>query len=570
MHKQRPLPLNDSPTGVSVSCGERAGSMSFTPRILAVALAVVTLAGCTKVGTGGSSRNAFTKPGLVRLVDLAEPDSLNPVIGNQQIEANLASLWGAVLFRWTDRNTFEPELATTLPTLANGGISADGRTITYHLRSGVTWHDGAPFTASDVIFSWRAVMNKRNNVASTVGFDLITAIDRTDDQTIVVHLKSRWAPFVATFFGPSSTPIVILPEHLLAKYPDINSVAYNSAPIGTGPYTVDRWQRGSKIVFRAYPHYWRGAPKVGQIWYTPIPNQNTIVTILRSHGADLEYRGGTATYEQLKNIPGYATRLTPFTTYGQIGLNLKSPKLADVAVRRALWEALNTNELLRNVSHGVNTVAFTDQPPFLWAYNPNVTHYPYDPAKARTTLDAAGWKIGTDGIRAKNGVRLSLDMGNAAGSANGNAIAVVAQRNWHDVGIETTVKNYTTSLFFASFGAGGILQTGKFDVAFYSWENGVDPDDSTLWMCDQMPPGGQNIYHYCNHELDAQEHLALGSYDQAVRKKAYDRIQAILATDVPTVLTWYDRQISVVNTDLKNFKPPHAQSSFWNAYEWEI
>jgi len=76
--------------------------------------------------------------------------------------------------------------------------------------------------------------------------------------------------------------------------------------------------------------------------------------------------------------------------------------------------------------------------------------------------------------------------------------------------------------------------------------------------------------YYCNHELDAQEHLALGSYDQAVRKKAYDRIQAILATDVPTVLTWYDSQISVANTDLKNFKPLHAQSSFWNAYEWEI
>jgi len=274
--------------------------------------------------------------------------------------------------------------------------------------------------------------------------------------------------------------------------------------------------------------------------------------------------------EALKDIPGYVTRLTPFTLYAQMGLNVRSPQLADVAVRRALWTAIDVPGLIRDVTHGVDLPGYTDQPSFLWAYNPNAAHYPYDPAKARAELDAAGWKTGPDGIRAKNGVRLSLVIANVAGSATGNAVSVLTQRYWHDVGVEAVVKNYTSSLFFSSYGAGGILQTGKFDVAFFSWANGTDPDDSTLWMCDQMPPNGQNIYHYCNHALDAAERVALTSYDQAARKKAYDAIQGYLASDVPAIVMWYERRISVANADLKNYRPAHAVSSFWNCYEWEI
>jgi peptide/nickel transport system substrate-binding protein len=114
------------------------------------------------------------------------------------------------------------------------------------------------------------------------------------------------------------------------------------------------------------------------------------------------------------------------------------------------------------------------------------------------------------------------------------------------------------------------LQTGKFDAAFFSWVGGTDPDDSTLWMCDQFPPNGQDVYHFCDHTLDAAEKVALGSSDRAVRKKAYGQIQALLADQVPTIITWYTRRISVQNTDLKNYKPAHAVTPFWNSWEWQI
>jgi len=531
--------------------------------------------GCSKVGTESAGTaagggNPWTQHGVLRMANLSEPDTLNPVVGNQQIDSDLAMFWGGFFFNWSDANQYVPELATEVPTLQNGGISKDGRTITYHLRRGVKWHDGAPFDARDVVFSWHAIMNKKNNVPSTVGFDLITAIDTPDPYTLHVHLKQAWSPFVATFFNQSGTPFPVLPAHLLAKYPTINQVPYNAQPVGTGPFVVQRWQRGSKIVFEANPNYWRGAPKLKRIEYEPVPNENTILTLLQSHEIDLEYNASAANWEQLKDIPGTLARRTDFNQYGQLAFNTSAPLLGDVRVRQALWYAIDTKGLIERVSHGVNVVGYTDQPAFSWAYDPNVQHYPFDPARAKSLLDAAGWKVGADGIRSKGGTRLSIVIAGVTGSANGNAVDVLVQRYWKDVGVEAQVKNYTSSLFFASYGAGGILQTGKFDAAFFSWVGGTDPDDSTLIMCDQFPPGGQNTYHFCDPAVDAAEKEALASNDRAVRVKAYAKVQSIMAERVPLIVVWYLRRISVQNTDLKNYKPAHAVTSFWNSWEWEI
>lgn len=540
------------------------------PRLLALACcALLFAAGCTKAGDGGNSGDG-TRHGLLRIVNLAEPDTLNPVIGNQQIDSDLAELWGGMLFEWSDRNAFVPDLATVVPTLRNGGISADGKTIVYHLRPRVTWQDGAPFTADDVIFSWHAVMNKSNNVPSTTGYDLISSIEKRDPYTIAVKLVRPYAPFVATFFAPSATPFPILPKHLLARYPNINQIPFNSRPVGTGPFSVDHWQRGNRIVFRANPHYWRGAPKLKEIWYTPIGDDNTILTLLQSHQADLQYRAPATQIEQFRALPGFVTKLNPYTEYSFESFNLQTPALQDVRVRRALWYAYDAAETLHNVTHDVNTPASTDQPDFLWAYNPHATHYPYDPAKARALLDAAGWKPGPDGIRVKHGARLSLALASSTGNAIESAALVQLQRYWHDVGIEVQIKTFTTSMYFASYGAGGILMHAKYDVGSYAWANGTDPDDSTQWMCDQFPPGGENQGHYCNPQLDAAERVALASYDPAVRKRAYDTIQAIWTRDVPGIVTWYARRVVVENVALRNYKPAHAVSDFWNSYEWDI
>lgn len=539
----------------------------------AAALALLLLAGCTRLGTSAGARgNPWTRHHLLRIVNLSEPDTLNPLLSTFQVSSDLAQFWAGMFFNWSDRNEFVAELATEVPTLANGGVSRDGKTITYHLRKGVLWQDGAPFTADDVIFTWHAILNKKNNVGSTVGYDVVTAIDKDqrDPMTIHVRLRRPLAPFISEFFAPGPSPYPVLPAHLLAQYPDINRVPFNSQPVGTGPFIVQRWQRGQKIVFRANPHYWRGPPRLKEIWYTPVPNENTIMTLLQSHDADLEYGASPRNFEQLTRIAGTRFELTPFTSYGLLAFNLKNPILADVAVRRALWYATNNADIVRDVTHGVNQTAYTDQPEFSWAYNPNTAHYPFDPAKADALLDAAGWKSRIDGYRSKNGQQLTLVIAGVSGSAVSDALDVLLQREWREIGVDLQIKTYTSSLFLASYGVGGIVQGGKFDVASFSWVNGTDPDDSTQFMCDQVPPAGQNVYRFCDPELDAVERVAVSSYDQAVRKRAYDRIQAILADRVPFIVNWFTRRVAIYNTDLRNYRPAHAVTSFWNPYEWDI
>jgi peptide/nickel transport system substrate-binding protein len=548
----------------------------MTSRALVIGLAALLAAaatGCTKISTSTESGAGahHTVHGVLRIANNSEPDNMNPVVGNQQIEVDLSMFWGGYLLNWTNENKFIGELAMGEPTAENGGVSKDGLSITYHLRKGVKWQDGPEFTADDVIFTWQAIMNPKNNVSSRVGYDLITTIDKKDPYTIVVHLKKRFAPFVASFFTMSGTPYPVLPKHLLAQYADLNRVPYNDKPVGTGPFIVTNWEHGVLITMDANPNYWRGAPKLKRVEYHIIPNENTLLTGLQAHELDFTFNASASQYEELKNIAGTRVILTPFTQYSQLGLNLNVPALKDKLVRQALAYATNTDELIQKVSHGVNILAYSDQPQFLWAYNQNVKKYHYDVVMAGKLLDQAGWKMGADGYRHNAaGERLSIQLTGATGRQDSIRTQEVVQAQWRKVGVDAQIKNYESPQLFASYGAGGILQTGKFEGSFYSWVNGVDPDDSTLWMCDQFPPAGQNVYHICDPRIDAQEQIALTHYDKATRKKAYDAIQDYLAEDEPAIFTWYVRRIDIANVDFKGYKPAHAVSQFWNTWEYSI
>ncbi len=541
----------------------------FTLLALALALA---LNACTRVDPAATAggRHAWTRPGVLRIGDLSDPDTLNPLVGNFQVDTDLSMFWAGYLFNYDDRNRLVPELATAVPTPENGGISRDGRTITYHLRRGVRWQDGAPFGADDVVFTWHAVMNPNSNVGGREGYDDIARIEVPDPYTAVVRLKRPFGPFVDTFLTMAATAYPVLPKHLLAQYHDLNRVAYNSAPIGTGPFRVVEWHRGQTLRMVANPHYWRGAPKLKEVDYQVIPDENTLLTAIQSHTIDLWYNASATLYGEASKVIGTRPVLTPFTQYSLLGFNLARPALGEAAVRRALALATDRKHLIDLVSYGVNVLNEGDQPKFSWAYDAGLRAIPYDPARARSVLDAAGWRVGPDGIRTKNGRRLRIEFATTTGLAVGNRLAVLLQSAWHDIGVETVVKQYASSLMLASYGAGGILQTGKFDVEFSSWVNGIDPDDSVSVMCDQFPPAGQNQYHFCNREVDAQERIALTRYDQPTRKRAYDRIQQILVDQVPFLTMWFARRFDVVSDDLHGYQPAHAVTTFWNPWEYSI
>jgi peptide/nickel transport system substrate-binding protein len=539
--------------------------------IFAVLAAIALTTSCTRISTQTSvthAGNPWTKHGILRVAAYDEPDNLNPMIGNQQAEVDLSLLWGAYLYRFNDKDQWVPELATEVPTLANGGISADGLRFTYHLRNGVKWQDGAPFTADDVIFSWQQVMNPRNNVTSRGGYDDITRIEKTGDDSIVVHLRKPYAPFLSAFFSMGGTPMCILPKHLLAQYADINQVPYNNHPIGTGPFKVESYEKGSMITLVANPSYFRGPPKLQKIYWHFLPDTNTLMTQIRTHEIDAWFASITQYVPSLQHIPGVKLYYTPLTAYSMLGFNVTRPMLSDKIVRQALAYGLDRVSIRDKVYHGVRPLQYTDQPSFLWAYNPNAKHYDYDPARASAMLEGDGWKLASDGYRYKNGQRLTVQIVTIPGGSGGDN--AIIQQSWQHIGVETPIKIVAGPLYFASYGAGGVIQRGHFDVGYFGWFNGADPDDSLLWMCDQMPPYGQNAYRFCNRELDAQEHIALGSYDQETRKRAYFKIQDILTEEEPVIFMLHQKRVGTLNSDFKNYKPSHAVSTLWNPWEWEI
>jgi peptide/nickel transport system substrate-binding protein len=538
---------------------------------LAVAVALLAAAGCMRIDseTQSGAQRPGSIPGTLRYADVQEVEGLNPLLRIQAVGTDLDMFVYGFFFNLDNKMRFVPELATEVPTRANGGISADGLTLTYHLRSGVRWQDGAPFTARDVVFTTQAILNPKNNVVSRTGWDDIADARAVGDHTVRFRLKKIYAPAVATFFCESGL-YPILPAHLLAKYPDINHAPFNDHPVGTGPFRFVRWVHGDHIELEANPLYWRGRPKLDRIVYKFVPAETTILTQLKSHELDAWFRAPSTLFDQLSALPDYRLAVAPSLVYAHLDLNQKNPLFDDVDVRRAINYAIDRETIIDKITHGVAEPAYSDVSPLSWAYDPHVVRYAHDPAKSRALLRQAGWAPGPDGVMKKNDTRLSFALSTVAGSATGQAIEALLQQDLREVGIEATVKNYPSDLFFGSFADNGILYRGKYDAALFSWAAGVDPDDSSEYLCDEIPPAGQNDLYWCDDRLDSAERGALSSYDRPVRKPYYAITQEELASQSATIFLYFARQLFVTSPDMRGFVPAPATSSNWNTWEWSI
>lgn len=545
------------------------GSASGAAFALAIAIALSFASGCSKTQTGPPSSGGGL-PGVLRIVGIGSIDSLNPVLAGNASSPDIGWFWAAWLFRVGPHGELEPELATVVPTLGNGGISADGLTITYHLRKGVRWQDAAPFDARDVIFTWHAVMNPRNNVLTRSGYDDIASMSAPNPFTVIVRLKQPYAPAVATFFGPSLAPMCILPAHILEGFSDINKAQYNSKPIGTGPFIVDRYDSESRVVLRANPDYWRGAPKLKEVDFLIVPDPNTRVLMMHTGEADLYDQAPDNLVDELSKIPGIRMMDRTWNEFWYLAFNTKHPPLDDVRVRRAIAMSVDRQYVIRAIAHNLGSPANADQPSYSWAFDPSIGAPRFDPRAASRLLNESGWLLGADGYRYKNHQRLSISYVTSVGYGEGRKYAPLFQDEMKRIGIDVGVKLYPTSLLFAAKNAGGILDNGKFDIAWSGWIGGVDPDDATLWSCNQTPPNGYNLSFYCDKRIDAEETIALSSYDQRVRAAAYRRIAQLLAEDVPVEFLFWTHSHDAMRSQLRNFVPAPTVTQFSNPWQWSI
>jgi peptide/nickel transport system substrate-binding protein len=537
----------------------------------------ILLAGAAAGCSGSGSAPAVSPRDTIAFNVSEDPHSLNPILAQSDDERQIAHLAFDMLLDVDPQGRQIPALALAVPTRGNGGISGDGRTVTYHLRRDVLWQDGQPFTSRDVAFTWRAIVAPRNNVPSTQGYDLIERIDTPDPYTAIVRLKRAWGPAVQTFFTYGVHPMPILPAHVFevhgatgnsgAKAPALQTRAlqdsgFDQHPIGTGPYVLESWERGARLIYRANPHYYRGAPRTRTLDVEEVPDTNTDLTLLRSRALDWSLLS-PAQRMSLGPQTALDFAFAPFAGFGALAFNCRRPPFDDVRMRRAIAQAVDRGRLSAAITQDQYPVTDSDQPPFSWAYDSRARLPAYDPAAADAALDALGYRRGPDGMRERGG--RALEIGFAVFPEGDTAVrtAEYVQAMLRERGITVNIKKVTLAHFYLPKSAGGLLMSGKFDIAYFAWRAGEDPDDSDIVTC----AGPQNYAGYCDTGMDDLERLALARSDRDERLALYARIQQRLAADAPYLFLYAPRYGYAKVKGLGGFAPTPF-SPTWNAWQW--
>jgi len=536
--------------------------------LAACACAFVACA-CVLVACGGATSQ--TPDDTLRLVSGADPPGLNPLVFDNAGVTYLAPLIHGFLLTTDGTGRLVPDLATQVPTLANGGISPDGRTITYHLRRGVKWQDGAPFDARDVLFSMSAVLNPANNVPDRSGFDRIRDVRALGPYTVRVRLKQAFSPFVASCLTlGANDPSPILPAHLLAGKHDLNRDPYNAKPVGLGPYSVLSWQRGSRIEFVANTHYFRGAPGFARVDVAIVPDPNSAVALWKSGALDAivaRTSTGRTTLDAIRSVPGTHTLLQPHNEFDFVIFNGAHPPLDDFRVRQALVLGIDRARIMRVLEGPLWVPGDSDRLPGQFAFDPTLKQAGYDPASAARKLDAAGWRL-IDGVRRKNGHPLLIDAVATTESTATTRFNVLLQQDLARLGIKMNLKSYAYNIIWAGAAEGGINQTGRFDLEYSGWQpNSVD-DHSYLFRCADRPPNGDNLARICDPVIEAAAREELASADPQ-RQAAGDRaLTRRLVERSYLLFLGFDREGVAVRDDIAGVVPAVTGTHLWNIWAW--
>jgi peptide/nickel transport system substrate-binding protein len=510
-------------------------------------------------------RNSWTIPGVVRLGEDEEPDSLNLMYAHTAASDAIAGLIFSFILRYDADGNYVPDLATQVPTLRNGGISRDGKRITVHLRKGVVWADGAPLTSADWLFTYRAVRNQNNVVKTRYGWDSIASAGAPDPFTIVLHLKR---PDVAVLgilaMGGAAYPP--MPAHLLSNLATLNRASFNEHPLSSGPYLLKAWNHGTSLVFVPNTRYFRGAPKLKEVVWKVVPDVNTLFNELATHEVDVYPSVNANAIARLSGIEGIVVARRLSANWRHLGINLSRPPLADVRVRRAITEAVDWRRIEATVFHSLDRLAVSDIFPESWAA-PVLPPYRYDPGDAKRLLAQAGWQLGRDGVLRKGAQAMHLTIYATTGHQENGESQVLIQSMLRSVGIDLAVRNYPGSYLFAMDGP---LYTGKYDLEWSIETNGPDPDNTGSWNAAFIPPHGANTSWLNDPIVNETSAAAASTFDLTKRKALYQREEERIRELVPAVFFSWQTDYTAMNRDLRNYIPAAFIGDSWNAWQWTI
>ena len=463
---------------------------------------------------------------------------------------------------------YVPVLATEVPTLRNGGIvlTHDGAAmrITYHLRPGVKWHDGAPLTSADVKFTWQAVSDPRFLGESKDGTREIESIDTPDDLTVVVNYRNVAPSFASTLFT-----FGILPRHLLLGK-DLNHDSYNDLPVGTGPFVVKEFRRGQYVVVERNPHYWgrdeRGEPLpyLDRIVYKLIPNSNTMGTLIRAGEVMLAPRIPFMLAKQLRGTANVDLVSGPQLGWARLDFGMRrDTALRDPVVRRSIAQAINRTALVKAAGGYPQPIHTPVLPVFedLFDPSPEAAAPDFDLAAANRALDAAGYARGIDGYRQKGDVALSYRITTRSGDIDGEIAEQIIIADLKAIGIRVTADNKAGIAYREA------RYKGAFDLLYGQIFTAADPVFSVFFASDG-PLNGQG---YNNPSLDRVLKQMESTLDPDLRRAASSQMQRILAHDLPSLPLVSNVSIAAKSSRLRNFViNPTNMTDFITVAHWYL
>lgn len=539
-----------------------------TPKV--VEKEVTKIVETEKVVTPTPEPETVNKGGTVIESSFADAEILNPILSTDTASDHVEQM----LFNGLVE--INPADLTVIPDLAERWeVSDDSKTFTFYLRQDVKWHDGEPFTARDVKFTYDMILSpdvnspRRADLADILTPDEIVV---QDDYTIAFQLSQVDASFLTTkaIYG-------IIPEHILGDLTpeELNSAEFNTlAPVGTGPFMFREWVKDDHVALVKNPNYFKGGPNI-DFWYFKIV-ENQTVEFAQLQTGEVDYAEvAAALWEEAQQQDNLACTAFPQFNFLFYVYNLdpaKSLLFQDVRTRQALLWALDRQAMVDSIVFGLADVANSTVPPLSWAHNPdNEPLYGYDVEKAKQLLDEAGWKDEDgDGVREAHGVtgvtdgtKFSFEIHTNAGNQEREQAMVAMQQYWAQVGVEAKPTSIEWNALLAE-----LTETYDYEMIVVGFNWDIDPDQKTMWHTDSYG-GGFNMNKYSNPELDKILDAALQTVNQDERQEYYYEMQHILAQDVPAPILYFRQGTGCWNTRLHGFEY-NAVEPRWNVQEWWV
>jgi peptide/nickel transport system substrate-binding protein len=525
--------------------------------------------------------------GTVRFLLYEDPNTLNPVAGATSIAYQVITSITEGLTENAPDGSFVPVLAAELPTLENGGVSADLTTVTWKLKEGVTWSDGTPFTSADVVFTWEAAKDAANGSALASDYALIGNVEAPDPATVVV----TYAQFNAGYLDQFPW---ILPKHATGDVTGMAEWAFNRAPIGTGPFKLAEWSSGEYIQLEKNENYREaGKPHLDGITFLVVPDEAVRAAMMMEEGAEIMLWAGQEAELQIaesgvalgRTAPGIwvvemrFNQSLPFD--GDPGVTPPHPMLGTVEVREAITMAINRDRIKDELLSG-STVYDIDSPLAVGWMACQVAPWTYDVEAAKAALEAAGWRDEDgNGIREAHGVagvedgaEFSLTMNGYTGFETLDLIELAVQEDLKAVGIDAKIENQEFAVIFGTWADSSPRKTGDYDILIYDGGLFAEPgaDIYQRYAPDQVPsaevPGGENFLRWVRD--DVGEWIAAGnaSPDLAVRQENFCNVATALREDVATFPILQFAEGSVYSLKMHNFTVSTWEWATWDSENW--